>query len=335
MKSIRSLFHWPSIPFCLVTSLFTGLLPLSPTASQAQTFPSKPIRIVVPFPAGGSFDVAARLIAQRMINSLSQTVVVENRPGGGTTIATDYVAHQPADGYLLLVVGPSFVINAALREKLPYDVARDFKAVSQTIALAMTIAVNPALPVKTIHELIRLAQKHPGEIAFGTSGPGTSHHLLGEAFQIITKTQLIHAPYQGGGPAATAGAGGHIPMLLINVAECSSFIASGKLRLLMVTSPTRDALVPQVPTARESGLPAMEATNWSGLVVHSAAPASAVNRLNSAVVNALAHSEVRDILKAQAINAAPSTQEEFNELLRTDADRYLKVTKTAHIKVDG
>ena len=306
----------------------------NPAPGSAPAFPSKAVRIVVPFPAGGSFDVTARVLAQRMGGPLGQSVVVENRPGGGTIIATEYVSRLPADGYTLLVNGPSFVINAALRAKLPYDIARDFKAVSQTIGLAMMIAVNPSLPAKTIKELIALAKSRPGEIAFGTSGPGTSHHLMGEAFQLAANVKLLHAPYQGGGPAASAGVGGHIPMLLINVAETSPYLPAKRLRLLMVTTPQRDELVPDVPTARESGLPDMEVINWSGMVVASATPASAVARLNQEIVRALSLPEVRDLLKAQAINAKSSTPEAFNELLRTDAARYLKIARAANVTVE-
>jgi tripartite-type tricarboxylate transporter receptor subunit TctC len=303
-------------------------------AVTAQNFPAKTVRIVVPFPAGGSFDVTARVLAQRMSSPLGQSVVVENRPGGSTIIATEYVSRQPADGYTLLVTGPSFVINPALRAKLPYDIARDFKAVSQMIALSMAIAVNPSLPAKSVKELVALAKSRPGEIAFGTSGAGTSHHLLGEAFQFAANIKLVHAPYQGGAPAAAAAVGGHIPMLLVNVAEMSPYIKSAKLRLLVVTSPKRDELVPDVPTVRESGLPDVEATNWSGLVIASATPAAAVSRLNAEIVRALNLADVRDILKGQAINATPSTPEEFNELLRTDAARYLKVARAANVKVE-
>jgi tripartite-type tricarboxylate transporter receptor subunit TctC len=300
----------------------------------AQVYPSKAVRIVVPFPAGGSFDVTARILAQRMSGPLGQNVLVENRPGGSTIIATEYVARQPADGYTLLVVGPSFVINPALRSKLPYDIARDYKAVSQIIALSMAIAVNPSLPVKNIKELIALAKQRPGEIAFGTSGAGTSHHLIGEAFQFATGAKLTHAPYQGGAPASAAAVGGHIPMLLVNVAEMSPYLKPARLRLLMVSGAQRDELVPDVPTAREAGVPDVEATNWSGMVIAAAAPATAVTRLNSELVRALNLPDVRDILKGQAIHAAPSTPEAFGELLRNDAARYLKVTRAANVKVE-
>jgi tripartite-type tricarboxylate transporter receptor subunit TctC len=300
----------------------------------AQGFPNKAVRIIVPFPAGGSFDVTSRILAQRMGPALGQNVLVENRPGGGTIVATEYVARLPADGYTLLVVGPSFIINPALRSKLPFDPAKDFKAVSQTIALAMAIAVTPTMPVKSLQELIALARSRPGEIAYGTSGPGTSHHLIGEQFGLVTKAKFVHAPYQGGAPAAVATVGGHSPMLLVNVAEMSPYLKSEKLRILVVTSPQRDDLVPGVPTMREAGFPELEATNWSGMVIASVVPAEIVARLNAEIVRALNLAEVRDLLKTQAIHATPSTPEEFATLLRTDAARYAKIAREANVKVD-
>jgi tripartite-type tricarboxylate transporter receptor subunit TctC len=316
----------------LTTTMVIGSAWAGP--AWAQAYPNKAVRIIVPFPAGGSFDVTSRIMAQRMGPALGQNVIVENRPGGSTIIATEYVAQLPADGYTVLVVGPSFIINPVLRSKLPFDPAQDFKAVSQTIALAMAIAVTPTMPVKSLKELIALARSRPGEIAYGTSGAGTSHHLIAEQFGLVTKAKFVHTPYQGGAPAAVATVGGHSPMLLVNVAEMSPFIKSGKLRLLAVTSPQRDDLAPGVPTMREAGYPELEATNWSGLVIASAVPAEIVARLNAEIVRALNLTEVRELLKAQAIHATPSTPEEFATLLRTDAARYAKIAREANVKVD-
>lgn len=316
----------------LATAMAIGSVWACPVWAQA--YPNKAVRIIVPFPAGGSFDVTSRIMAQRMGPALGQNVLVENRPGGSTIIATEYVSRLPADGYTVLVVGPSFIINPALRTKLPFDPARDFKAVSQTIALAMAIAVTPTMPVKSLKELIALARSRPGEIAYGTSGTGTSHHLIAEQFGLVTKAKFVHTPYQGGAPAAVATVGGHSPMLLVNVAEMAPFIKSGKLRLLAVTSSQRDDLAPGVPTMREAGFPEIEATNWSGMVIASAVPAEIVARLNAEIVRVLNLAEVRDLLKAQAIHATPSTPEEFATLLRTDAARYAKIARAANVKVD-
>ncbi|MBI3057233.1 MAG: tripartite tricarboxylate transporter substrate binding protein [Betaproteobacteria bacterium] len=316
----------------LATAMVIG--PVWAGSVWAQAYPNKAVRIIVPFSAGGSFDITSRILAQRMGPALGQNVLVENRPGAGGIVGTEYVSRLPADGYTLLAVGPSFIINPALRAKSPFDPAKDFKAVSQTIAMAMAIAVTSTMPVKSLQELIALARSRPGEIAYGTPGPGTIQHLLGEQFGLVTKAKFVHAPYQGGAPAAVATAGGHSPMLLGNVVLMSPFIKSGKLRLLAVTSPQRDDLVPGVPTMREAGYPALEATNWSGMVIASAVPADIVARLNAEIVRTLNLAEVRDLLKAQAIHATPSTPEEFATLLRTDAARYARIARVANVKVD-
>ena len=239
-------------------------------AQTAPAFPSKPVRIVVPFPAGGSFDVTARILAQRMQAGLGQNVIVENRPGGGTVVGTEFVVRQPADGHMMLMIGPSFTSHAVLRSKLSFDTDRDFKAVSAVIGLTMTIAVNPSLPAKTLKEMVALARARPGEINCASSGPGTSHHLLIEALRLSTKANIVHTPFQGAAHSVPLLVGGHITAFLGNVADVLTFVKSGKVRALVVLSPTRDDAVPQVPTVREVGFPQLEAINWSGFVAHSA-----------------------------------------------------------------
>lgn len=298
----------------------------------AQEFPSKTVRIVVPFPAGGSFDIMSRMLAQRM--QLGQTVIVENRPGGGTVIGTEYVARLPGDGHTILCMGPSFTTLSALRSKLPFDTDRDFKAVTQALALTMVVAVNPSLPAKTMKEYIALGRANPGQITYGTSGPGTSHHLLGEALRLAANVNLTHAPYQGEAPAVIAAVGGHITGVLVNLTSTAPFIKAGRLRALAVTTAERDALLPDVPTAREVGYPQIEATNWSGFVVSSATPAAAVARLNSEIVKALNSPEVRDNLRAQGLNPAPSSPEQFAALIKSDGSRYGKIARAANVRLD-
>jgi len=286
----------------------------------------------VPFPAGGSFDLTARIIAQRA--QLGQNIIVENRPGGGTVIGTEYVARAPADGHTVLMIGPSFTSHSALRSKLPFDTDRDFKAVGQVIALTMVVAVNPSLPAKNLKEYLALARARPGEISFGTSGPGTSHHLLGEALKLANKVNITHAPYQGEAPAVTAAVGGHITGVLVNVTSTAPFINSGKLRGLVVTTTQRDALIPNVPTARELGHTEIEATNWSGFVVPSATPAGAVTRLNNEVVRVLNISDVRENMRAIGLMAAPSTPGEFGALIKSDTVRYNGIARAANVRLD-
>ncbi|HZN26288.1 MAG TPA: tripartite tricarboxylate transporter substrate binding protein [Burkholderiales bacterium] len=300
--------------------------------AHAQEFPSKPVRIVVPFPAGGSFDSMSRLLAQRM--QLGQSVIVENRPGGGTVIGTEYVARQPADGHTILCIGPSFTMHSALRSKLPFDTDRDFRALAQAMGLNMVVAVNASLPVKTMKEYIALARARPGEMSYGTSGPGTSHNLLGEALKLAAKVNITHTPYQGEAPAVTAAVGGHITGVLVNLFSTAPYIKAGRLRGLAVTSSDRDALVPDIPTAREAGFPDIEAINWSGFVVPAGTTSAAVARLNSEIVRVLNMPDVRENMRGQGMIATPSSPEQFAALLKSDGARYAKIARAANVRLD-
>ena len=312
-----------------MASMFTCL---ACAHAAAQQYPSKPVRIVVPFPAGGSFDVTARILAQRM--QLGQNVLVENRPGGGTVIGTEYVARQPGDGYTILSIGPSFTMHHAVRSKVPFDTEKDFKAVAQAMGLTMAIAVNPSLPVKTMKEYIALARARPGEISYGTSGPGTSHNMLGEALKLAHKVNIVHTPYQGEVPAVTAAVGGHITGVLVNLFSTAPFIKGGRLRALVVTSAERDTLVPDVPTAREAGVPEIEAINWNGYVVHSATPPAVISRLNAEINKVLATPEVRELMRSQGMIAAPGSVEQFAALLKSDGARYSRIAREANVRLD-
>ena len=237
------------------------------SAVHAQTFPSKSLRIIVPFPPGGAADVTSRLLGEHMAKGLGQSVIVENRPGAGAVIGYELAARAPGDGHTLLVVFPSFVINPAVKQGLKYDPLKDFKTVGQTISLSMAFAVNPSVPAKSIQELVALARAKPGEIAYGTPGAGTTHHVIGEMFRLAANINIVHAPFQGEAPALTAAAGGHIPMVFVNASAIAPFAKSGKIRPLAVTTPERAEVLPDVPTMRETGYPEIESTNWSGLVV--------------------------------------------------------------------
>ena len=300
--------------------------------AAAQQYPSKPVRIVVPFPAGGSFDVTARIVAQRL--QLGQNVLVENRPGGGTVIGTEYVARQPGDGYTILSIGPSFTMHHAVRSKVPFDTEKDFKAVAQAMGLTMAIAVNPSLPVKTMKEYLALARARPGEISYGTSGPGTSHNMLGEALKLAHKVNIVHTPYQGEVPAVTAAVGGHITGVLVNLFATAPFIKGGRLRALAVTSAERDALVPDVQTAREAGVPEIEAINWNGYVVHAATPPAVISRLNAEINKVLSTPDVRELMRSQGMIAAAGSVEQFAALLKSDGARYSRIAREANVRLD-
>jgi tripartite-type tricarboxylate transporter receptor subunit TctC len=302
--------------------------------SGAQTFPSKPVRIIVPFPPGGAADVTSRVLGEQLAKGLGQPVIAENRPGAGAVIGYELGARSPADGHTLLVTFPSFVINPSLKQGLKYDPLRDFRAVGQTISVPMVFAVNSSVPAKSLQELIALARAKPGEIAYGTPGAGTTHHVIGEMFKLAAKVDIAHAPFQGGGPAITAAAGGHIPMVLANVSEVVPFAKSGKMRPLAVTTPERAEVMPEVPTVREAGYPEVESTNWSGLVVPVATPASAVSRLNEELLRALRSADVADKFRSFGMSPAPGTPEQFDALLRSEAARYAKTVREAGIKAD-
>lgn len=303
-------------------------------AVQAQTFPSKSLRIIVPFPPGGAADLTSRLLGEHMAKALGHAVIAENRPGAGAVIGYELAARAPADGHTLLVVFPSFVINPAVKQGLKYDPLRDFNAVGQTISVPMVFAVHPSVQAKSLEELIALARAKPREIAYGTPGAGTTHHIIGEMFRLAAKINVVHVPFQGGGPAITAAAGGHIPMVLSNVNEIAPFTKSGKIRSLAVTTPERAELLPDVPTMREAGYPEIESTNWSGLVVPTATPPSAISRLNAELVRALRNVEVQDKLKTYGMSPAPGTPEQFGAFLQSESASYAKVVREAGIKAD-
>lgn len=316
-----------------VVALFIATLLAPVAAVHAQPFPAKPLKIVVPFSPGGIGDTMARILADGMTKSLGQPVIVDNRPGAGAVIAYEFVARSAADGYTTLLVFPSFVINPYAR-RVSYDPIKDFKPIGQAVSVPLGIAVNPAVPAKSLQELIAVARAKPGEMAYGTPGVGTTHHLFAEMFKLAAKINLTHAPYQGGAPAMAATIGGHIPILVSNVTELVNQASSGKIRVLAVTGPERTDGLSHVPTIRELGYPELETTNWAGMVVPAATPGPVIARLNAELVRALRDPEVAQKLNAQRMNPVPGTPQEFSDLLRFESDRYMKTIKETGIKLD-
>lgn len=303
-------------------------------AAHAQNFPSRPLRIVIPFPPGGAADLTTRILAEHLSKGLGQPVIPENRPGGSTIIGTENVARSPADGHTVLVVFPSFIINPSVRSGLSYDPLKDFRAVGQTMAVPMVIAVHPSVAAKSLQELVSLARAKPGEISYGTPGIATTHHVMGEMLGLAAKINLTHAPFQGGGPALAALTGGHIPMVYANASEIAPSVKGGKVRPIVVTSAERSDVLPEVPTMRESGYPELEATNWSGMVVPAATPAAAVARLNQELVRALRLAEVAEKFKGYGMNPLPTTPEQFGAFLESESARYAKAVREAGVKAE-
>jgi tripartite-type tricarboxylate transporter receptor subunit TctC len=301
---------------------------------QAQTFPSKPLRIIVPFPPGGAADLTARVLGENMAKGFGQSIMIENRPGAGAVIGYEAGAKAPGDGYTMLVVFPSFVINAFARSGLQYQPLRDFKAVGQTISVPMAISVHPSLPVKSLKDLIALARARPGELGYGTPGAGTTHHFVGEMLAVAANVKFNHVPYSGGGPSITAAAGGHVPVLIGNVSEIAPFAKIGKVRPVVVTTAERTEALPDVPSYSEAGFPQLAITNWAGFMVPVATPPAVIARLNTELVAALRNAQVQERLKALGMITTPGAPEQFEVLLKTESARYAKAVQDSGIKLD-
>ncbi len=323
-----------SLPLRII-SVFCGLcLTVACSQLHAQTFPSKPLRIVVPFPPGGAADITSRVLAEYMSKGLGQPLLVENRPGGSTIIGSEIVARAPADGHTLLVVFPSFVINPSLRRSMPFDPLTDFKPVGQTMSVPMAIGAHPSVPAKNLQELIALARAKPGELSYGTPGIGTTHHVMGEMLKQAASINIVHAPFQGGAPSLTAVTGGHIQLIYGNATEIAPSVKSGKLRAIVVTSAERSDVLPDVPTMRESGYPELEGTNWSGLVVSAATPPAAIARLSAELLRALRDADVQGKFKSYGMWAAPTTPEQFGAFLKSESARYGKAAREAGVTTE-
>jgi len=303
-------------------------------AAIAQPFPSKPLRIVCPFPPSGSVDVAARALSSPLTKAFGQSVVVDNRPGAGTVIGTELVARAPADGHTILIAGFTFIANATLRTKLPYDSMRDFVGVARIGTDPYIISVHPSLPVRTARDLVALARASPGQLTYGTNGPGSAQHVTGEMLKQMAKIDMIHVPYQGGAPSAMAVMGGHTTILISTIATVTPHLNSSKLRAIAVTSQTRSDLVKDVPTMAESGFPEFELTGKLGVFARSATPKEIVNRLGAEIVRALQIPEVRESLFKQGIAAAPLGPAEYDAMIRAEIPKIQKIVREAGIKLE-
>ena len=305
-----------------------------PAAAHAQQFPTKPLKLIVPFPPGGAADLSGRLLADHLAKGLGQPVVIENKPGGSTIIGAEVVYRSPPDGHTMLIVFPSFIVNPLLRSNMPFAPLKDFRPVGQTLGVPMVIAAHPSVPANNLKELIALARAKPGELSYGTPGLGTTHHVMGELLKLTAKINITHAPFQGGGPAMAAVTGGHIQLVYGNSNEIVPSAKSGKVKPIVVTSAERIDVLPDTMTMKESGFPELEATNWSGIVVPAATPAAAVARLNKELNAALATAEVQAKFKTFGMIPMPSTPEQFGEFLQKESALYARVVKEAGVKAE-
>ena len=315
--------------------LLAALVAIAAVSASAQTYPTRPIRLVVPFPAGGTTDILAREVGDRLSRSLGQSVVVDNRPGAAGNIGSDMVAKSAPDGYTLLMgtVG-THAINPSLYTKMPYDHVKDFAPVVLVAGVPNVLEVTPSLPVNSVADLIKLAKEKPGQLNFASSGSGTSIHLSGELFKTMAGVDMTHVPYKGSAPALTDLMGGQVQLMFDNLPSSLQQIKAGKLRAIAVTSAQRAPALPNVPTIAESGLPGFEASSWFGLLAPAGTPPAVIARINTEVNQWLQTGEAKEKLVAQGAVVAGGTPEQFAAHIRAETEKWAKVVKVSGAKVD-
>ncbi len=318
---------------CIGSLALASVLVLCTAA--AQEFPTRTLRIVVPFPPGGATDILARAVAGQLSRYYGQNVVIDNRTGANTVIGAEVVARAPADGHTMLFIAPSFSINPSVRSKMPYDTLKDFSAVARAGYSPLVISLHPLVPATGVTALIALARARPGELTFATSSIIGGQRLAGELFfREVARVDIINVPYNGGAPAATAVMGGHTMILISNVSEAAQQVSAGRLRGIAVMSLARAEQLPAVPTLAESGYPGFEAANWYGAVIRAATPRAIVERLSADFGKALSVPDVRDGLIKLGLVPAYLDAGEFDALIRSEMQRYARIVKTLKLRMD-
>jgi tripartite-type tricarboxylate transporter receptor subunit TctC len=303
---------------------------LAAAAAGAADFPTKPVRLVIGFAPGGGTDVTARALSTKLSGPFGQQVIVDNRPGHSGTIAADIVSKSTPDGHSVLLGTIALVINPILTKKMPFDTFKDLLPVTQAVDSTNILIVNPAVPAKSVKELIALAKAKP--LNCGSSGIGGTGHLAVELFNLQAGTKITHVPYKGGGPAMVDLLGGQIQLIFATAASSITHIQSGKARALAVTTEKRSSLVPDLPTVAEAGLKGYEANNWNGFYVPAGTPRAIVNRLNKELAAALTAPDIKDFLFKQGLDAAPGTPEQFAKYMRSEYAKWTKVIRAAGIE---
>jgi tripartite-type tricarboxylate transporter receptor subunit TctC len=308
-------------------------LPAVSRIASAQAYPSRPLRLVLGYPPGGSADLTGRLMGQWLSERLGQTVVIENRPGAGTNLATESVVRAPADGYTLLLVAPANAINATLFDKLNHNYLRDIAPVAGINRFANVMEVNPAVPAKTVPEFIAYAKANPGKLSMASSGAGSTIHLSGELFKMLTGINLVHVPYRGSAPALTDMISGQVQVMFDNIPTSLPHIRAGKLRALAVTSTTRSELMPDIPTVADF-LPGYEASAWYGIGVPRGTPAEIINKLNATVNAILADPAVKKRFAEVGATLISTSPADFGKYVADETEKWGKVVKFAGVKPD-
>jgi tripartite-type tricarboxylate transporter receptor subunit TctC len=310
----------------------SGLLQAVPAAAQA--WPTRPVRIIVPFATGGPADVFARFLAQRLPDQLGQPFVVENRPGAGAVIGTDLVAKAPADGYTLLLMSNTHTVNETLVPNKPYDLERDFVAVAPINYSDLVLVAHPSVAANNIRDVLKLAKERPGKLNYASSGTGTPYHMAGELFKSMSDTKIVHIPYKGSSGARTDVLGGQVDLMFDAVTTMTEQVKSGKVKAIATTGKKRSAVLPDVPTVDESGVPGYEATIWLGLLAPKGTPAAVVTRLNEAVSKIVSQPDVQQAWAKQGAVPLVMNAPAFDKYVRDDIQKWAKVIKSANIKAE-
>ncbi|MGE0557714.1 MAG: Bug family tripartite tricarboxylate transporter substrate binding protein [Burkholderiales bacterium] len=308
----------------------TGLLAITPQV-LAQDYPTKPIRMIVPFAPGGGSDISARTMTDAFGQALGTTIVVDNRPGAGSVLGADIASKAVPDGYTLFLGNISMAFNAALYKKLPFNAIRDFAPISLATEQPNIIVTHSSLPAKTLQEFVNLAKKQPGKLTYASAGLGSGTHLAMEMLMMSQKIKLVHVPYKGTGPAVTALLGNETSAFMSTFASALPHVKSGRLRGIAVTTKTRSPVLPDVPTVEQSGVPGFEYATWYGILTQSAVPKPIVEKLNKTIVAVMSTPDMKQRYARQGMEAIPGTSAEFVKLLRSETDKWAKVVREAKI----
>jgi tripartite-type tricarboxylate transporter receptor subunit TctC len=316
--------------------LFTMLFPLARAqpANPGQAYPKGPVRMIVPFPAGGGVDAAGRILAQKLTENLGKPFLIENRGGANGNIGTEAAARSPNDGATLLFTGAGFVTNPSLYRSVPYDPVKDFEPVSLMALGPNVLVVHPSLPVKTVHELIALAKAQPGRIGFAGSGSGSTPHLAGELFNVMAAVQMVHIPYRGSGPAMIGLLAGDAPVMFLPAINASGHVASGRLRAIAVTSRERLPAMPDLPTISEAGLNGYESSQWYGLLAPAGTPSEILDLLSAQVTKIMHGANMKTRMTNEGLVPIGSSRSEFAIHIRTEIDKWAKVIAASGARVD-
>ena len=304
------------------------------STGSGQAYPQKSIRIVVPFPAGGTTDILARAIGQKLTEQWKQQVIVDNRPGAGANIGAEVVAKSPPDGYTLLGISTAHTINPSLYSKLAYDPIKDFAPITNVAVVAQILTVHPSLPVKTVKEFIAYAKAKPGELNYSSAGNGSQPHLTAELFRAMTGVNYVHVPYKGAPPAMVDLLAGQVALTFATAPSAVPYVRSGKLRALGVSTPKRINALPDVPTIAEAGVPGFEAVGWNGLVAPAGTPAAIVERLNATIVGIVQEPAMSKYLADQGADPWTMTPVQYADYIKSEVAKWAKVVKASGAKID-